>query len=101
MDSLKYNYVEFTDYVARGTMQARKDGFLTFVGEPDEDLIKEFDLEKDSSGDYRTTFSKIGETEWRLKFVTPCGYGCGPRGGGAIENAYVFEKAVEYADFYW
>ncbi len=98
MGNFEYRYVEFIDHVSRNSLLSRKDGELAFVGEPDEDLIREFQLEKDNYGYYCTTFSRIGETAWRLKFVTPCGYGSSPRGGGAIENAYVFEKAVEYVD---
>lgn len=98
MSEFRYSYVEFIDHISRNSMLSRKDGELAFVGEPDEDLIREFHLEKDNYGYYRTSFSRIGETGWRLKFVTPCGHGAGSRGGGAIENAYVFEKAVEYVD---
>ncbi len=101
MGTFRYNYVEFIDHVSRAGMAARKDGNIAFVGEPDEELIREFGLKKDGSGYYFTTFSRIGETDWRLKFVTPCGYGAGARGGGAIENAYVFEKAVEYVELDW
>ena len=100
MSEFKYNYVEFIDHVSRASLHARKDGVLELVGEPDEDLIRDFGLEKDEQGRYTTTFSRIGETDWRLKFVTPCGYGASGH-GGAIENAYVFEKAVEYVDFDW
>lgn len=99
MSKFRYNYVEFIDHISRASLLSRKDGELAFVGEPDENLIREFHLQKDNYGYYHTTFSKIGDTGWRLKFVTPCGYGAGSRGGGAIENAYVFEKAVEYVDF--
>ena len=98
MSTYRYMYAEFVDHVSRGSMLDRKNGSLMLVGEPDEDLIRDFHLKKDDYGRYRTSFLDIDETEWRLKFVTPCGYGAGTRGGGAIENAYVFEKAVEYVD---
>ena len=99
MSNIKYKYVEFVDHVSKAGLATRKDGKLALVGEADNSLIEEFGLEKDDSGRYCTTFSKIGETDWQLKFVTPCGYGAGNRGGGAIENAFVFERVDEYADF--
>lgn len=98
MGNNTYMYAEFVDHVSRGSMLDRKNGSLMLVGEPDDTLIRDFHLKKDDHGRYRTSFLDIDETEWRLKFVTPCGYGTGSRGGGAIENAYVFEKAVEYVD---
>ena len=57
MSEFRYNYVEFVDHISRNSMLSRKDGELAFVGEPDEDLIREFQLEKDSNGYYRTSFS--------------------------------------------
>ena len=96
-----YMYAEFVDHVSKAGLAARKDGSFMLVGEPDDELIRDFDLKKDENGRYLTSFSAIGETSWRLKFVTPCGYGAGSRGGGAIENSYIFEKAVEYVDFDW
>jgi hypothetical protein len=98
MSAYTYRYAEFVDHTSKAGLSVRKNGKLMLVGEPDEEMICDFGLEKDDQGSYRTSFSRIGETDWRLKFVTPCGYGAGSRGGGAIENAYVFEKAVEYVD---
>jgi|GEM_PF-1766724 hypothetical protein len=96
-----YIYAEFVDHVSKAGLSARKDGSLMLVGEADEELIRDFNLKKGENGHYLTSFSDIGETSWRLKFVTPCGYGAGGHGGGAMENSYIFEKAVEYVDFDW
>ena len=96
-----YIYAEFVDHVSKAGLSVRKNGSLMFVGEPDEELIRDFNLKKDENGHYLTSFRDIGESDWRLKFVTPCGYGASSRGGGAIENSYIFEKAVEYVDFDW
>ena len=101
MSNNTYMYAEFVDHVARGSMLDRKNGKLMLIGEPDEDLIRDFHLKKDDHGRYLTSFRDIAETGWRLKFVTPCGYGAGNRPGGAIENAYVFEKVNEYVELEW
>ena len=98
MSSYAYMYAEFVDHTSKAGLSARKSGTLMLVCNPDEELIRDFSLKKDEQGRYLTSFSEIGETGWRLKFVTPCGYGAAGHGGG-IENSYIFEKAVEYVDF--
>ena len=95
-----YRYAEFTDHTTGASLSYKKDGDLMFIGEPDEEIIRDFHLEKDKYDFYITTLARIGESDWRLKFVTPCSYGSG-RGGAAIENSYIFEKKVEYVELDW
>jgi len=46
------------------------------------------------AGGYYTTLEKIGELEWELAFVTPCG-SFAETGAQMLQNAYVFKKEID------
>ena len=91
-------YLKFVDASERAGAKSEE---IQLVGEVDDKLIEELNLEHRAnnhygSGDkYITTISQLGLRGWELVFVTPCGIyiNKGTSGeAGPILNSYIFKK---------